>query len=225
MEKSEGLSDLFPKDFTMKPIIPQEIIERLQYGSFVDDIELDQIYPPFYQFQSAIHWTPISVAQQIAVWIKPLSLKTFIDIGCGVGKLCILLRIITDYQLFGIEQRQSLVTIANKLIKVNKLTEISIQQMNMLDLNWDPYDIYYLYNPFQEHLATQDMFIIEKDIELKQKSYDVYLSEVLRQLHCAKAGKILITFHGYGGSIPREWRMIASKHIENGVLTMWIKEA
>jgi hypothetical protein len=40
----------------------------------------------------------------------------------------------------------------------------------------------------------------------------------------ADTGKILITYHGYGGSIPSSWKMIESAIIKNGLLAMWQKE-
>lgn len=223
MAKADEVADLFPKTFTAKPLLSAEIKEQLRLGSDIQDSEFDQIFPPYYQFQSTIHWSPIIAARQIADWIAPLGLKSFVDIGCGVGKLCLLLRILTEYKITGIEQRPKLVGIANKIIKINGFKNISVVQLNMLDLNWEEHDIYYLYNPFQEHVTHEGLCIIENDLEFDQKNYAHYTSEVFRQLSWAKTGKVLITFHGYGGSVPSSWRMVASKYIENGDLTMWIK--
>jgi len=214
----------FSRKFAAKPILPAELIEQLCLGSDIQDSKFDQIFPPYYQLQSTIHWSPIAVARQIADWIVPLHLKSFIDVGCGVGKLCFLLRILTKYKITGIEQRPNLVRIANKIVEVNRFNDISIVQMNALNLDWDKHDIYYLYNPFQEQLASEGPCIIENDIEFDQKNYVLYTSEVFRQLSWAKIGKVLITFHGYGASVPPSWRMVASRHIGNGDLKIWIKE-
>ncbi|MGE0631999.1 MAG: class I SAM-dependent methyltransferase [Pseudobdellovibrionaceae bacterium] len=224
MSRVGEIVELFPKKFSTKPVLALNVIEQIRSGKAIEETEFDQIFPPYYQFQSTIHWSSIEVARQISEWINPLNRKSLVDIGCGVGKLCLLLRILTNYEIFGIEQRPKLVEIANKIIKVNCLKNISITQMNMLDLNWDLHDIYYLYNPFQEHIADEDHSIIEKDIEFDAKNYAHYTSEVFRQLTLAKPGKVLITFHGYGGRVPSSWRMVASRHMENGNLTMWVKE-
>lgn len=224
MSRVGEILELFPKNFSTKPVLDTKLIKRLRSEKAIEETEFDQIFPPYYQFQSPIHWSSITVARQISNWIKPLNRKSVVDIGCGVGKLCLLLRILTNYEIFGIEQRPNLVEIANKIIKVNSFKNISITQMNMLDLNWELHDIYYLYNPFQEHIADGDLCIIEKNLDFDTKNYAHYTSEVFRQLTWAKPGKVLITFHGYGGSVPSSWRMVASRHIENGDLTMWIKE-
>jgi SAM-dependent methyltransferase len=223
--RGSEFGELFPKKFSTKPLLAPQLIEQIQSGLAIEDAEFDQIFPLYYQFQSLIHWSSIDVARQISNWIRPLNLKSFIDIGCGVGKLCILLRILTDYEIFGIEQRPKLVEIANKITKVNGFKNLSIAQLNMLDLEWDSYDIYYLYNPFQEHVSAGDLCIIENDIEFDAKNYSHYTSEVFRQLTWAKPGKVLITFHGYGGRVPGGWKMVESRHIESGDLTMWIKES
>jgi SAM-dependent methyltransferase len=224
MSKVANITELYPKRFNSKPIFQIEIIEKILSGEDVQEIDFDQIFPPYYQFQSTIHWSPICVARQISKWIKPLGRRSFIDIGCGVGKLCLLLRILTDYKIMGIEQRPKLVGIANKIIELNNLKNISIVQMNMLELNWNLHDIYYLYNPFQEHITDEGPCIIENDLEFDAKNYAHYTSEVFRQLTWAQAGKVLITFHGYGGVVPSEWKMLASEPIGSGDLTMWIKE-
>lgn len=224
MDKFDEIITLFPNRFATDPKLSVELLDKLRLGGETYDCDFDKIFPPYYQLQSTMHWTPIFAASQIADWIKPLGLKSIVDIGCGVGKLCILLRVLTDYKILGIEQRPKLVRVANKIIEVNELKNVSIVQMNMLDLDWAAHDIYYLYNPFQEHLDNGAFGIIENDLEFDHKNFVHYTSEVFKQLCNSKRGKILITFHGYGGSVPSDWSMVASRHLENGDLTMWIKD-
>ncbi|PIU00980.1 MAG: hypothetical protein COT74_00265 [Bdellovibrionales bacterium CG10_big_fil_rev_8_21_14_0_10_45_34] len=216
--------DRFSKTFSNEPLLESGIIEKLRSGEPVEDSEFDLIFPPYYQRQSAIHWSSIDVARQISEWIRPMDRRSLIDIGCGVGKLCFLLRILTNYEVFGIEQRENFVEIANHIVDVNGFKDISIVQMNMLDLNWSLFDIYYLYNPFQEQIADDESGTIENNIDFAVRNYARYTSEVFRQLAWAKPGKVLITFHGYGGRVPNDWKMVESRHIESGHLTMWIKE-
>ncbi len=216
--------DFSTKEFESDPILTPTIVMKILEDETVQDWEFDQIFPKYYQCQSAIHWSPISVARQISEWIRPLNKRSIIDIGCGVGKLCLLLRILTQYEIFGIEQRSNLVKIANKIIEINSLKDISIIGMNMLDLDWNLHDIYYLYNPFQEHITDDGFCIIEKNLEFNKENYARYTSEVFRQLTWAKPGKVLITFHGYGCHVPQDWRNIASRNIKGGNLAMWIKE-
>jgi hypothetical protein len=210
LDDLNSLVDMFPKDFESYPSIPAGLCDKIRAGIEVGDDEFDKILPRFYRIKSTVHWSSIQVARQIAEWINPLKATKFIDIGCGVGKLCLLLRILTKYEI--------------QIIRASEFKNISIKQLNMLDLDWDDYDIYYLYNPFQEHITTGDVCVLERDIELDQKHYTQYTTEVFRQLSCASSGKVLITFHGYGGEVPSSWKIVASKPIKNGTLKMWVKK-
>lgn len=216
-------ASLRPEKFKVDPILSNCLIDRIRLKQRVDDTEFDQIFAGPYQVQSSIHWSTIAVAYQIAEWIGPLNKKSFIDIGCGVGKLCVLLGILTQYEIYGIEQRLKLVLAANKVIEKNNFKNISVLQMNMLELDWQSYDIYYLYNPFHEHLMNGGFSVLEHDLDFDQKFYTQYTTEVLKQLNKAKPNKVLITFHGYGGPVPTDWKLVSSKHVDNGELTMWIK--
>lgn len=224
MSKPASVMDLFSKKFDQPPLISADVLTRLQSGKFVSDSEFDQIFPTLYQLQSPVHWTSIAVAQQISKWLTGLNRKSIVDIGCGVGKLCLLLRILTDYEIVGIEQRSTLANIAKTIVEVNSLKNISIITMNMLELRWSEYDVYYLYNPFQEHLARSGVYVMEEDIEFDEKYYAHYTAEVSRQLELANCGKVLITFHGYGGTPPKGWRLTDSKQMDSGSLNLWIKE-
>jgi SAM-dependent methyltransferase len=214
---------MLPKGFKKEPFLESELIERLRKHEPVQEAEFDAIFPPFYQLQSLVHWSSIEVAREISSWLAPEVGKTIIDIGCGVGKLCVLLNILTGREIHGIEQRQNLVDIANRIILVNGLENIHIKQMNMLDLVWDQFDIYYLYNPFQEHIVDDEFGKINSDIEFDKKHYLHYTAEVYRQLRLAKAGKIFISFHGYGGPMPPLWMKTHSENFGSGELAMWIK--
>lgn len=212
------------KKFHSEPIILKETIDKIRSRAFLREEEFDSVFPDFYKAQSSVHWSPIKVAQRISDWINPLTKSSFVDIGCGVGKLCLLLRILTDYKIYGIEQRPQMVDIANRIIESNQFDNISISEKNMLQLNWNLYDIYFLYNPFQEHIANFRKGIIDHDLNFDAKFYTQYTCAVHRELMFADTGKILITYHGYGGSIPSSWKMMESAIIKNGLLAMWQKE-
>jgi SAM-dependent methyltransferase len=215
----------YPKTFTSSPVLSEDLIRRLRSEETVLDREFDDIFPSYYQVVSDVHWSSIEVAKQIADWLKEMPKLRFIDIGCGVGKLCLLLRLLTHHEIFGIEQRINLVRIAKEIIKQNNLSQISVMALNMTALDWSKYDVYYLYNPFQEHQVGSGLGVIEQNIDLDEKYFVHYTSEVFRQLSWAEPGKLLITYHGFGGRVPPSWKLISSKFIENGHLELWKKES
>jgi len=217
--------NLLSEKFESPPILPLNLVQHLKSGASVDDNQFDQILPPLFRFLSPVHWTSIKVAQTLADWLQPYGNNKFMDLGSGVGKLCILLRLLTDLEIYGIEQRQNLVAISDEIVKANSLNRVVFSNGNLTDLSWADYDIFYLYNPFQEQVPAPDAILIDKNIEMSKKQYRQYIAKVSEELKMAKDGTVLITYHGYGGTINKWWRLTHSLFVEGGFLCMWIKDS
>lgn len=210
--------------FEKPPLITELSKILINSNLEMDDSVFDSLLPEFYQYASQIHWTPIEAINQIAAFIAGCDENTkFLDIGSGCGKLCILLSLLTKIKIYGIEQRRTLYKCSQEIKLINKLENVHFINGNMLDIDWSDFDIYYLYNPFQEHISNFGDMRIDHTIEFDKKHYVMYTTEVFRQLCWAKPGKKLITFHGYGGSIPSSWKLIQSRIIGYGDLSMWEK--
>ncbi len=99
-----------------------------------------------------------------------------------------------------------------------------ILRTNELSIDWNQFDVFYLFNPFQEQICrSEDTEPIDRRIQLSRKTFEKYVSEVFRQLELLKPKKTVITFHGYGGKFPSSLKLRESFHIENGVLNIWEK--
>lgn len=213
-------------EFLTPPMISPETIREIQRSDDFPDTEFDKIYPPKMKAMSDIQWSSLKVAKKIADMVGPNTKARFMDIGSGVGKLCTLLHFLTDLEIFGIEQRKALFKISQVVAKTNNLNRLHFIHGNMLDLNWEDYDIFYFYNPFQEHLYSDtDLALIDKNIDLDRKYYVQYLDEVFRQMTWLAPGKKVITFHGYGGRMPPSMRIVHSHPVHNGELCMWEKKS
>ncbi len=193
-----------------------------------NDLEADRIFdellPTPYREISRRHWTSAEVVRQVATWLEQVPRESkIIDIGSGVGKFCVLLALRTNYRIYGIEQRASLHAISRRIRNENLLTKVDFIHGNMLDLDWDDYDILYLYNPFQEHVIDNGWTRIDQEIQFETKMFGKYTDEVFRQLAWANKGKILITYHGYGGVMPSSWQIVHTLAIGTGELCMWEK--
>jgi hypothetical protein len=130
----------------------------------------------------------------------------------------------TTIEIHGIEQREDLFKISQAVVKENHLERVCLTHGNMLDLDWSKYDVFYFYNPFQEHTHDgSDVGLIDKNIDLDRKYYMQYVNEVFRQMSHLKPGKKVITFHGYGGVMPQSMKLLNSYHVENGDLGLWEK--
>ena len=215
------------KDFELGRELKPELRESLLAGESVYDHELDVVLPPRYRALSELHWSPLEVARKIAELLKPTPKARFIDIGSGCGKLCLLLAMLTDLEISGIEQREDLHRVAVDLCEANIPGRVRLIHGNMLSLDWSKYDVFYLYNPFHEHFFGKlgEILPIDRAIPLSRRSFAQYVDEVFRQLVLLRPGQRVITFHGYGGKMPPSMKFIESHKIENGTLQLWEKSA
>ena len=71
--------------------------------------------------------------------------KTFLDVGCGIGDKCLIAEKIFGLEVTGIEIDSKLVEIAKKYF-INQVIEIDA--MNFKDYN--KFDIIYTYTPYQD---------------------------------------------------------------------------
>ena len=221
-------------------ISDEERSRALADAAFADQL-FDSLLPVRYRCVSNTQWTSAKVVEKIGILLESITPTdgtaddsaapssaplTFIDIGSGVGKLCILLALRmmqTKMKFFGIEQRKNLVKISEKIRAANKLDNVHFAHRNMMELSWEKFDIYYLYNPFQEHVTQAGGSQIDHEIDFDRSFYTHYITEVYRQLSWADKGKRLITFHGYGEMVPDSWTLRASQIIEKGSLCLWEK--
>lgn len=221
----EGRTSPFAPGSTRNAAFSEDELKRI----LASDPQADQIFdshlPDPYRAMANRQWTTAAVVRQVAHWLaKHHSHKKIIDIGSGVGKFCILLGLHTRMEVHGIEQRKSLYEISLRLRNDNFLKNVTFIHGNMVDMHWEDYDIYYLYNPFQEHLVNNGWSRINGDITFAPSLFGKYIDEIFRQLVWVKKGKLLITFHGYGGIVPSTWDLIHRVPIRNGDLCMWEKK-
>src|SRR5262249_29669196 len=87
--------------------------EALRRHSAVSDAELDQVFPEELRDRSHLHWTPVAVALRAAELLAPTPDVRVLDVGAGVGKLCLIGALVTGATWWGIEQDPSQVAAAN----------------------------------------------------------------------------------------------------------------
>ena len=220
MFKSERFSAPSSHSFRL----PVQFLESLTSGGAAYDFEFDEILPSRFREISDIHWTPIEVARKIAFVLRDQPRARFMDVGSGAGKLCLLLALMTDLNIYGIEQREELVKVSRKICDANAPGRINIIHGNMISLDWDQYDIFYFYNPFQEHMSgREDVDLIDYKINFNKKVYFKYVEIVFQQLELLRPKQKVITFHGYGGGQPPSLRLLESFKIGHGTLNIWEK--
>ncbi|NUP10036.1 MAG: hypothetical protein HOW73_28640 [Polyangiaceae bacterium] len=195
---------------------------RLRSGE-VSDGEFDALYATTWQDVSARYWTPVDVATIAARWLTEAGAKRVLDVGSGVGKVCLIGAAITKATFVGIEQRFALVMAARaaaQVLNVERRTmfihaEASISLMR-------GYSALYLFNPFGENLySTAGQ--LDQRVTLGKERYCQDLSLVEEVLRLMPPGGRVVTYHGFGGRLPDNMDIAREEPIGSDVLRLWIK--
>jgi hypothetical protein len=176
--------------------------------------------PAHLKSASRLHFTPIDVAKSAAEWLTETGAQRILDIGAGVGKFCITGAYFSNAHFYGIEQRESLCSIGNKIAVHFGLSNVMIQHANIRDVRFSEYDAFYLYNPFYENLEFVKR--LNDEVILEEELYQVYLDHTETELDKAPKGTRLVTYHGNNFEVPNSYAKV--KEAFNGELKFWIKQ-
>ncbi|MEO8204579.1 MAG: methyltransferase domain-containing protein [Chthoniobacterales bacterium] len=187
--------------------------------SVLEDERFDLIYPPEVRELSWLHWTPLAVARRAARLLVTHPGIRVLDIGCGVGKFCIVGALTTAGHFTGVEQRKSLVDVARDAIRINKIPNTRILHGNIEGIRFGDFDAFYLFNPFEENLF--DAGKIDSSVELSLALYKQYVIYVARQLAQAPAGTRLVTYGGYCYEVPNCYE--CRQKMLDEELKLWVK--
>ena len=200
--------------------LPAYVLDALSSGDIVQDFEFDQILPPRFRAISDEHWSSVEAAYAIIQMIKDSSVKTFVDLGAGPGKLSLLLALMSDLEITAIERRRNLVEIGRKICEANAPERVRFIHGDLFDLDWGAFDVLYLFNPFLEHTCGP-LEVIDQNIALGRKSYNKSVGSAFRHLCLLNSGQRVITFHGYGGRMPDSLKLVRSARVGAGTMKMW----
>jgi hypothetical protein len=187
---------------------------------FQSDIQFNKIYPANIQKLSSKHWTPLSVARKAAEFLATKPGIRILDVGSGVGKFCLAAAFHRPKaQFFGVEQRESLVNIASRVMLSLGIENITFIKRNFTQLNFDLYDHFYAYNPFYENMAGTEK--IDDSIDYSTELYHYYNHFLYKQLQLKPAGTRVATYHSLEDEMPPAYHIVGSD-MEN-LLKFWIK--
>jgi predicted RNA methylase len=197
-----------PIDGIDSDLSPANIAASLRAGQYDLDREFDRFLPIKWRAASHWCWTPIRVAARVAAWLDELSIRTLLDIGSGPGKFCIVGAITGGCVFLGLEQRPRLVEVARTLAKLFGVED----RVCFLDATFGEApvplaDAYYLYNPFGENLSRSEDRL-DSEVELNDERYLRDVAATEQMLAEAPVGTVVITYNGFGGTIPLDYREI-----------------
>jgi SAM-dependent methyltransferase len=197
-----------------------EIQAALRERTPVPDEVFDQIFPRIARFRSSVHWTPVEVAIRVAELLEAAPGGQILDVGAGVGKVCIIGALTThDTAWFGIEKNPAMVRVARKAAErmgVEHRTRFLAGDAMMFD--WSTFGGIYLYNPFAESLFTDE----EIEPGARRQAYIDEVRAVEKLLDGLGAGARVVTYHGFGGDMPNSLELVVREKVREDEVCLWI---
>lgn len=197
------------------------IAEALARRTAISDAELDQVFPEEFRERSFLHWTPVAVAMRAAELLAPEPSLRVLDVGAGVGKMCLVGALVTGAMWWGIEQDQVLVAAANHAawaLDIDRRTRFVHGDGSRLA--WDEFDALYFYNPF-----TTLMLAPHASPFVRYATIQNTLRRIEQRLASAREGTRVVTYHGFGGKLPAGYTLISREPAGGDVLELWIRDA
>lgn len=192
----------------------------LRRGGEISDAAIDALYPDSIARLSGRHFTPVSVARRAAELLAPTPDHRVLDLGAGPGKFCIVGAAHTGASFTGVEHRLHFVKAAIDAGARVGVRRVHFIHANVLDLSWRPYDAYYLYNPFAEQVLGG----IDESLPVAPALYSFYVEEVRKRLRRARPGTRVVTYHGFGGSMPKSFSLAHREEAGSDELELWVKD-
>ena len=185
------------------------------------DRAFDSLLPEHLRQLSHRHWTPVEVAIRAAMLLCPSGDPRVLDVGSGVGKLCVVGAMSAAGLWCGVEQHEPLVHTARMLASTLGVGErTKFLHGDALGIDWDDFDAIYLYNPFENPLG---------DVDPRQHLLDfrTQVAHVQARLAMLRDGVRVVTLHGFGGAMPPGYELVYHERISAvGLnLALWVQRA
>lgn len=195
--------------------------DALVQRAAVSDAELDQVFPEELRERSHLHWTPVAIAIRAAELLAPTPSLRVLDVGAGVGKVCLVGALVTGAMWWGIEQDPALVAAANHAawaLDISRRTRFVHGDGSRLA--WDEFDAFYFYNPFSTLMLAPHASPFVRYATIQNT-----LRRVEQRLASMREGTRVVTYYGFGGKLPPGYALISREPAGGDALELWIRDA
>lgn len=195
--------------------------DALVQRAAVSDAELDQVFPEELRERSHLHWTPVAIAIRAAELLAPTPSLRVLDVGAGVGKVCLIGALVTGAMWWGIEQDPALVAAANHAawaLDISRRTRFVHGDGSRLA--WDEFDAFYFYNPFSTLMLAPHASPFVRYATIQNT-----LRRVEQRLASMREGTRVVTYYGFGGKLPPGYALISREPAGGDALELWIRDA
>ena len=198
-----------------------ELVEEssVDSSSLLDD-RFDQIFPAGLRKLSSVFWTPLAIAAHAAKLLVNRPGTRVLDIGCGVGKFCLIGAALTDGYFTGVEHRRYLAKAAKDVVVKHGVTNVEIIQANITEHSFSKYDAFYLFNPFEGNVING--LKINGALPRSANLFVESVRYVATELAARPLGTRVITYAGLTLEVPRCYQ--CEQTAFGGRLKLWIKD-
>jgi SAM-dependent methyltransferase len=193
--------------------------EKINEGETLLDEDFDALFSEKIRLQADRHFTSCYVSKVAAQFLSENNSPYILDIGSGTGKFCLIGALYEKAIFTGIEYRAELVDIALELKREFQLDNVEFIHENIINHSFQPYNGFFMFNPFLEHrnaAARMDHF---QDAPEKEMEYSYYVKDQLSQ--CQPSAR-LATFYVLKNQIPSNFKVV--KESMGGMLLFWVSE-
>lgn len=174
----------------------------------VADARFDRFLAPNLRAISEQSWTPLEVAARASQWFTELRIKSVVDVGSGVGKFCIAAALGSRCRFIGLERHSQLVEVARNLSRLFSVEhQVEFIWGVFGEMSLPKAECYYLFNPFgDDSFDLGDRLHEDPDSSHARYLRDVDEAELL--LRALPAGAYVLTYNGFGGTLPDDFEEV-----------------
>ncbi len=198
----------------------QAIRAALARGAEVSDLAVDQLFPDELRDRSHQHWTPVEVAVRAAELLTARPRQRILDIGSGVGKVCLVGAAVSDATWWGVEQDAVQIAAANCAAWALDLEhKTRFVHGDGARLSWAEFDGFYFYNPFSTLMLAPHASPFVRYATIQRT-----LRRITQRLAAVPAGTRVVTYHGFGGPLPAGYTRQVHEPFGGGALELWVRD-
>jgi SAM-dependent methyltransferase len=195
----------------------------LRAGEPVDDATFDALLPKRWRWISDTHWTPLEVCRAAAPLLAPDADAIVLDVGAGVGKLCLAGALSTGASFVGVEQRPHLVQVASALGAELGATSARFICADAFSLDWRDFTSLYFFNPFAEAIFPQALRI-DATVRQTEEQHAALIDGLEGRLTGLRAGARLVVYCGLGRRVPEAFERRESLRLGHNNLELWVRK-
>lgn len=201
----------------------RELAMQLRSGVVPPESAFDRYLSADLQARSGRHWTPLHVVSRAVRWLDSIGVRTVVDVGSGVGKFCVLAGLAGTQTYLGIEERPGLVAVADRLARAFGVRDRVRFETGVFGRTALPAaDVYYFFNPFAEGIFEPASHVAA-DRERSLARYRFEVRAAASFLRSLPPGAHVLTYHGFGGRMPRSFDEVCVDSRIPALLRLWRK--